>query len=313
MSRSVAVSGAAGYVGGRVCQHLDATGVGVRPLVRTPVPWIPDACPVDLATSTPDRIATALDGVDAVVHLAGSSEVAAARDPDAAIANTVAATRRIAEAARMAGVERMVLLSTIHVYGSAMAGGTVTEDLVPQPRHPYAVARLAGEHLAASVAGLDLVVLRLTNSVGPPIHRDVDRWTLVANELCALAGAGGPLVLRSSGHQWRDFVDLSEVVRVIAAAAGGSVPGGTYNLGAGEARTVRALADRIAHLGTEVTGSEVRVEAPPHDGPDPHPVHVDVGRLAAHVTPPHADIDAALRATIELCVASPSGPATAHR
>lgn len=304
---TVAVTGAGGYVGGRVCAALASSGSEVRSLVRSPVPWVRDPRPVDLATTDIERIADEFTAIDAVVHLAGSSEVAAARDPDGTIANTVAATRRVTEAARVAGVPRVVLLSTIHVYGASLHGGVVTEDVIPHPRHPYAIARLAGEHVAASVPGVDLVVLRLTNSVGPPVHRDVDRWTLVANELCAQAASGGPLVLRSSGHQWRDFVDLSEVVRVIEAAVGGSVPPGTYNLGAGQSRTVRSVADRIAELASEILDRDVRVEAPAHEGPEPAPVQVDVGRLAAHVLPPNPDIDAALRATIELCLAGPPG------
>ena len=302
---TVAVTGAGGYVGGRLCESLAASGNDVRWLVRSPVPWVSNPRPVDLATTDIDTIADEFRGAQAVVHLAGSSEVAAARDPDGAIANTVAATRRVAEAARVAGVARMVLLSTIHVYGASMHDGVVTEDVIPQPRHPYAIARLAGEHLAASVPGVDLVVLRLTNSVGPPVDREVDRWTLVANELCRQAASGGPLVLRSSGHQWRDFVDLSEVVRVIAAAVQGSVPPGTYNLGAGRSRTIRSIADRIAELASGILGRDVRVEAPAHEGPEPEPVQVDVSLLAAHVSPPHPDIDAALRSTIELCLECP--------
>lgn len=307
MTTGVAVTGAGGYVGGRACAALAAAGVSVRPMVRTPVPWVDALHVVDLAAEPVERIAEAFEGLDSVVHLAGSSEVAAARDSDGSIANTVAATRRVAEAARLAGASRLVLLSTIHVYGSSTDGGVVTEDVLPQPRHPYSIARLAGEHVAASVPDIDLVVLRLTNSVGPPIHLDVDRWTLVANELCAQAAGGGPLVLRSSGQQWRDFVDLSEVVRVIASAATGSVPAGTYNLGSGRARTVRSVADRIAVLATETLGREVRVEAPPHEGPAPEAVRVDVSRLAGHVAPPHDEIDDALRATIELCVEGPPG------
>lgn len=302
---TVAVTGAAGYVGGRTCEALGAAGASVRPFVRTPVSRVVDPTVVDLASEPVDELARRFDGVDTVVHLAGSSEVAAARDPDGSLANTVAATRRVAEASRMAGVGRLALLSTFHVYGAAASVGRVTEDLTPLPRHPYSIARLTGEHLAASVDDLDLIVLRLTNSVGPPVHRDVDRWTLVANELCASAATGGPLVLRSSGHQWRDFVDLGEVVRVIAEAATGSLPPGTYNLGAGRSRTVRSVADRIAAIATDLLGTPVRVEAPAHEGPEPDPVEVDVSRLAAHVRPPHVDIDDALRATIELCLSGP--------
>ena len=91
------------------------------------------------------------------------------------------------EAVADSAVKRLVYMSTVHVYGERMTGGaTLTEDMRPEPRAPYAIARLASEHLAAALSrkGIEVVVLRLTNSMGAPAHPAVDRWTLVANDLC---------------------------------------------------------------------------------------------------------------------------------
>ena len=164
----VVVTGAGGYVGGRLVAHLREAGVEVAPTARRPVPWLPDARPLDLVADDAGALVGLCEGRDAVIHLAGASEVRFGSDPDGALADTVVATRRLAEAARTAGVARMVFLSTFHVYGGRTDAGVVHEGLVPEPRHPYAVARLAGEHLAAGAGPDHVVTLRLTNSVGPP-------------------------------------------------------------------------------------------------------------------------------------------------
>lgn len=304
MTSPIAVTGAGGYVGGRVVQHLRSNGCTVLPLARHPVPWMPDALLLDLARSDVSAIVDALGDQVAVIHLAGASEVRASRDPDGALAETVAATRRVSQAAAQAGIPTFVYLSTVHVYGAALEGEAVVDEMsLPAPRHPYAVARLASEHLAAA-AGLDsLVVLRLTNSVGAPADVRVDRWTLVANDLSRRAAAGAPLRLTSSGRQWRDFVDLGDVCRSIAAAAAGRVPPGVYNLGSGRARTVLELAEVIADVAA-VDGSRSVIEAPPHYGPRPAPVQIDVSLLARHLPRPAVPLEDSVRELIDLCRAA---------
>lgn len=305
MTGPIAVTGAGGYVGGRVVQQLRSNGHTVLPLARRPVSWMPDARLLDLAQSDVGVIADALEDHAAVVHLAGASEVSASRDPDGALAETVAATRRVGQAAAQAGIPTFVYLSTVHVYGAALERDSVVDELsLPAPRHPYAVARLASEHLAAA-AGLDsLVVLRLTNSVGAPVDPRVDRWTLVANDLCRRAAVGAPLRLTSSGRQWRDFVDLGDVCRSIAGAAAGHVPPGVYNLGSGRPRTVLELAEVIAAVAAETGGSRPVIEAPPHTGPRPAQVRVDVSLLAQHLPSPAVPLEDSVRELIDLCRAA---------
>ncbi len=147
-----------------------------------------------------DAAARACEGVEAVVHLAGDNEVAAARDPAFALGGTVLATERLVEAVLRTGVRRLVYMSTMHVYGRRMTGGAVlTEDLRPEPRSTYAIARLASEHLTAALAsaGVEVVVLRMTNSVGAPAIRlsTAGLWrptTYVARVRCMAGSSFGP-------------------------------------------------------------------------------------------------------------------------
>jgi UDP-glucose 4-epimerase len=195
-----------------------------------------------------------------------------------------------------------VYVSTVHVYGDRLVpGAVVDEDVPPAPRGPYAVPRLAVEHVVAG--GPDPVVLRLTNAVGAPAHAEVDRWTLVANDLCRSAVTTGELVLRSTGQQCRDFIGLADVVRCIAACTDpAAVPSGTYNLASGRPTTVRALAELVQDRFEARTGRRPPLVAPEPTGPDPEPYRVDPGRLAAlglRATQPLAD---SVDEIIDLCL-----------
>jgi UDP-glucose 4-epimerase len=308
VSGPIAVTGAGGYVGGRLVRALVAAGDEVRPFARRPVDWLPAPTAVgDLATRPIDELTGQLAGCAAVVHLAGANEVQAARDPDGTLAATAAAGRRVAAAARAAGVERLVVLSTTHVYGAA-EGPVLGSGTLPRPRHPYAIARLAVEHLAAAAGPAELVVLRLTNAVGAAADPRVDRWSLVGNDLCRQASLGPTVRLRTSGLQWRDFIALGDAVEAIATAARGAVPAGTYDLGSGRSRQVLELARIVADTATELTGRATAVEAPAAEGAAPTPATVDVAPLAALGVRASTSLEDAVRETLVACLEHPTPP-----
>jgi UDP-glucose 4-epimerase len=301
----VAITGATGFLGSRITEELG--GREVRAFVRTPAPWLEHTPQVALDLLQPvERIAEALEGVEAVIHLAGHNEVIAATDPDRALAETILAGRHVAAAAQLAGVRRVVFVSTVHVYGARLVGGAVVaEDDAPEPRSAYAVARLAVEHLVAATG--DAVVLRLTNAVGAPVHPAVNRWTLVAADLCRTAIATGEVVLQSTGQQWRDFIALDDVARIASAALDPArVPAGTYNVASGEATTIRSLAHLVQDRIEAATGSRPTLVAPDPQGPDPEPYRVDPGRLGALGLEAEVPLAEAVDSIIALCLAHPS-------
>jgi UDP-glucose 4-epimerase len=305
----VLITGAGGYVGGRLTAELLQGGFEVRALGRERAPWLSVEQHVcDLAADGASaELARALDGVRAVVHLAGEDEIAAAETPAAALAGTVVATERVAEACAWAGVERLVYVSTVHVYGARIAPGvTLTEDMRAEPRVAYAISRLACEHLAASLApdSYQLVTLRLTNSVGAPYDPRVSRWTLVANDLCRQGATTGSLTLRSSGVQWRDFVSLRDVCCALVRACepGGEVVPGTYNLGSGRPLTVLALAGMIQDAFERRTGRRPELHAPPPEPDPPAAYHVSVERAVEHGMRVDGSIEDAVAETVDFCL-----------
>lgn len=302
----VLVTGAAGYVGSRLCEELLARpGTAVRAAIRKPVGWLEGVEEVVVELPAIDRSVGICMGVDSVIHLAGPNEVAAAREPERALIDTVAATHRICRAAVNAGVKRFIYLSTVHVYGGALEpGAMVTEATVPAPRTAYAIARLAAEHVvtAAATEGMDAVVLRLTNSVGAPAHPSVDRWTLIANDLCRQAVTKGSLTLRSDGTQWRDFVPLTAVCRLLADAASGALGPGTYNAGSGKSMTVRQLAELIQEMAGSRLGHRPPIYAPPVSGASEPRWTVAVEKLDAAGYRLPTDIRGAIDETVRFCI-----------
>jgi UDP-glucose 4-epimerase len=301
---TVVVTGAGGYLGGRVVAHLAcAGGRPLRATTRRDAPWLPVPVePIDLAAGH-ERLIELCSGAAAVVHLAGANEAVAGADPDRAMAETVAAARHVAEACTAAVVDRLVYVSTVHVYGHALEPEvTVTEETLPRPYSPYAIARLAAEHLVAA-GEVDVVVLRLTNGIGSPVARQVNRWSLVANDLCRQAATTGTLRLRTDGMQWRDFVALEDVCRIVAASLDPNVvPTGTYNLGSGHPLTVRSLAELVQDAVEAMTGTRPPLVAPPPAARPSRPYVVSTDRLAALGLSARVPITAAVDETVRFCL-----------
>lgn len=306
----VLVTGASGYIGGRLVQTFLTRGWIVHALVREHDPTLPvEQTAGDLSVDgAQELVAEVLADAQVVVHLAGEDEVFSAREPASALAGTVRATQNVAQACSQGAVRRLVYLSTVHVYGARVAPGvTLTEEMRPEPRSAYAISRLASEHAAAGTLGdaCELVVLRLTNSVGAPTDAHVDRWTLVANDLCRQGSLEGRLCLLSSGTQWRDFVALGDVCSAIMAAAGEegtAVPAGTYNVGSGRPTTVRALAEMVQDQFELQTGARPPLAAPDPETAPPGPYYVSVERAAAHGIRAQTPLEQAVAETVRFCL-----------
>jgi UDP-glucose 4-epimerase len=296
---TVLVTGAGGYIGQRLVARLVDEGVGVRALVRRPVPW-PEGVDEVVGDLVDDAgvAAKAVAGADLVVHLAGANEAAMGSDPDRAIASTIAAAEQVIAASP----QRVIYLSTIHVYGDALHDGAVVDESTHAvPLHPYAAARLACEEVFER-SGVPTLRFRLTNGVGAPRRPDVRRWSLVANELCREGALSGRMTLRTSGAQWRDFIALRDVESIVVALIDRSFESGLFNLGSGHSVTVRSLTGLIADSFESVGEPRPELVAPPLPDEVPGAYRVDVSHLAElglAVTTPLGD---AVDETVRFCL-----------
>ena len=251
MNRGLAVvSGAAGFVGRSLCAQFAATGRPCRGIVRMQVPgrstrgqWVAVG---DLATTPEDRLATAVEGAFAVVHLAGRAHVFRETAPDAAAAYhaaNVVATERLAIAAARAGVQRFVLASTIKVHGEASTPERpLRADDPCAPQDAYARSKADAERaLAAACAGTSMVpvILRLPLVYGPGVKGNF-LTLLDAVARCA------PLPLRSIDNR-RDLLYVGNLVSAIASLLDlPEPPRGAWLVADGEPVSTPDLVRRLA-------------------------------------------------------------------
>jgi UDP-glucose 4-epimerase len=310
----VLITGGFGYVGGRLAQHLATHGdhsivLGTRR--EMPVPgWCPQAQVVRIDWESEESLRAACGGVDAVVHLAGMNAQECSADPVKALAVNGVATARLVRAAVWRGVRRFIHVSTAHVYGNPLAG-TISEDSCALAVHPYATTHRAGEDavlLANADGKLEGIVVRLSNSFGPPVHAGVDCWMLLVNDLCRQAVTEGRIQLQSAGLQRRDFITLTDACRGVALllqTPSATSRFGVFNAGGEWAPSVLEMAQRIAVCCGDVLGYSPELLRPaPAAGAQALALDYRIDRLRAAGFVPESAIDAEITATLAFCVAS---------
>jgi nucleoside-diphosphate-sugar epimerase len=216
----------------------------------------------------PDACARAVDGVSLVFHLAALGSVPRSiRDAWGSHDANVNGTVRVLEAARVAGVRRVVYSSSSSVYGDTATLPKV-ETGEPLCRSPYAAGKLAGEQytLAYARAGLlEGVALRYFNVFGPR-QSPAGAYAAVIPLWMRAALTGGSARVNGDGGQTRDFTYVDNVVQANLLAAFGPadrVSGQAVNVGAGD----RTSLLRLLELIREVSGSRITVEhAPAREG-----------------------------------------------
>lgn len=184
----------------------------------------------------------ALTGMQAVIHLAAAgSVVMSVEDPVTNFDVNVLGTFRVLDAARRAGVERIVLAST----GGALIGDAtppVDESSLPKPISPYGASKLAGEgyaHAFAKAYGLRTVALRFANVYGPWSERKRGAMTMFFRAI----QAGEPIVIYGDGSASRDYTHVEDISRALELALERDVPGGTVlHIASGVETTVTELA-----------------------------------------------------------------------
>ncbi|MEY9964982.1 nucleoside-diphosphate-sugar epimerase [Streptacidiphilus sp. MAP12-16] len=270
------VTGAAGFIGSHLCEHLLACGDDVVGVDAMTDYYDPSRKRRNLAHllgrerftfRRGDVLALPLDELladaEVVYHLAGQPGVRASWGRQFALYldRNVQATQCVLESARGARLYRLVYASSSSVYGDAEAYPTA-ETLCPRPVSPYGVTKLAAEQLCElyrTCFGVPTVSLRLFSVYGPRQRPD-----MAFARLIRAAFTGEPFPLHGDGEQTRDFTYVRDVVTAMRQAALGPWTG-VANVGGGQRVTmnqviaeVSELAAPVRVLGTPVQDGDVR-------------------------------------------------------
>lgn len=311
MTTSVLLTGGLGYLGGRVAQALVAAGhhvrCGTRQLTALAPTWLPEMRMVHLDWDSGDKLEQACRGVDSVVHLAAMNEIESARDPVSSLQMNGLASLRLLEVAKRSGVRRFVYFSTAHVYGAPLQG-EIDETTLPRPGHPYAITHKVAEDFVLAAHDrkhIEGVVIRLSNGFGAPVTPDVDRWTLLVNDLCRQAAISGELHLNSAGSQLRDFITLADVARAVnhlLELDAGQLADGLFNLGGGKAMSILEMTERIAVRWRALTERDIAIVRPAGDGVPPPALNYRCDKLAATGFTLTGQVDREIDDTLQLCL-----------
>jgi NDP-hexose 4-ketoreductase len=239
------VIGAGGFLGAHVRHRAQAAGMDVVTAGRSELPDSPRHRLADLAADDQARIGAMVAEVapDAVVNCAGATT----GSPDALVAANVDGTFSLVKAMLLAvKPARLVHLGSAAEYGRAEPGIPVTERVPARPAGMYGVTKLAGTRLVelAAAAGLEAVVLRVFNPVGPGAPQAGLPGRLAAELRRALMH--GTEVRLGSFDAVRDFVDARDVAAAAFAAATATVlPHPVLNIGSGRGVPVRAMVKEL--------------------------------------------------------------------
>ncbi len=263
----VLVTGGAGFIGSNLVDALVSQGHDVVVLDDLTTGYEDNVNPAAtlLVGDVADPIVMnqAVAGASVVYHLAAARAVLRSveqpRDTDR---TNTGGTLNVLEAARAAGVRRVVSTSSSSIYGGAATLPTPeTAPLVP--RSPYAVSKLAGEHYARvywELHRLETVSLRLFNVFGPRQRPDSMYAAVIPLFIDALR-KGEPPEVHGDGKQSRDFTYIGDAVAAFVAA--GTAPadrcaGKAYNIAGGRDRSLLDLLDVLRErLGADVEARHV--------------------------------------------------------
>jgi dTDP-L-rhamnose 4-epimerase len=298
VSKTVLITGGAGFIGSHLADELLARGDAVRALdnldeqVHGPGAGRPGylAPEVDLRVGDvrdADAVRDALDGADAVVHLAACVGVGQSMyQIERYTATNNLGTAVLLEALSESPVERLVVASSMSVYGEGLyrgadgrpaagvrrgraqlaerhwevsddAGRPLTPVPTPEDKEPdlssvYALSKFDQERLALLVGeayDVPTVALRFFNVYGPRQALS-NPYTGVLAIFASRYLNGRPPLIFEDGEQQRDFVHVSDVARACALAleAAPEAAGRVLNVGSGRSYSVRGIAERLADV-----------------------------------------------------------------
>jgi UDP-glucose 4-epimerase len=243
----VLVTGGSGFIGSHVVDKLRNNGVevrvydGIMPTYRKDIEFYQGS----ILDNT--SLGFALNGVDAVYHLAAVADVKDVyNNPYHSEAINVRGTINVLEAARSASVKRIIYGSTTWVYSEAAANNVDESTPLHAPTHLYTATKLTGEYYCQSYSklyGMEVTILRYGIPYGPRA-----RDGAVVPIFVRKAINGEPLTIAGDGSQFRKFVYVEDLAEGNMLALKSIAKNKTYNLDGTEKVTIKQIAETIKKI-----------------------------------------------------------------
>ena len=262
MSR-VLVTGGAGFIGSNVVKLLTGEGYDVVVLDNLSSGYEQNLDPFkEISLEVGDvrddeTLARVMENVEIVFHLAASvGNVKSIEQPVEDSEINVIGTIRVLEAARRAGVKKIVCSSSAAIFGE-LQRLPIDEGHPTEPDSPYGVSKLAEEKQCLAfgrIYGLDAICLRYFNVYG--VNQRYDAYGNVIPIFADRLLSRKPLTIYGDGEQTRDFVSVDDVARANLLAARSRGVSGAFNIASGVATTI----NRLATMMSEMSDGEATIE-----------------------------------------------------
>lgn len=267
------VTGCAGFIGNHIVRRLLDENVRVRGVDNFSTgkrenieDLVNDFEFIEGDLCDEDASRRACDGITHILHQASIPSVPrSVADPLASLHSSVTSTVTLLMAAKDAGVKRLVQAASSSAYGDAERLPK-TEDMLPGPLSPYAVAKLTQEYYARAFTvcyGIDTASLRYFNVFGPR-QDPASEYAAVIPKFITLMLEGRQPIIYGDGEQSRDFTYIANVVEgnLAAARCPNPLEGAVINLALGDRISLLDLVNELnGILGTDIQ--------PVHEAPRP--------------------------------------------
>lgn len=246
------VTGGAGFIGSNLVKQLLADGHEVTVLdsllsgYRSNLEPFPDVRFIEGDIRDEQAVREAVRGVEVVYHLAAS--VGNKRSIDHPLMDAeinVLGTLQVLEAARRAGVRKIVASSSAGIFGE-LKTLPIREDHPVEPDSPYGSSKLGMEKECLAYAKLydiEAICLRYFNVYGP--NQRYDAYGNVIPIFAFRMLRNEPLTIFGDGEQTRDFVNVRDVVQANIKASLNVGTSGAFNLGSGHRITINRLVELL--------------------------------------------------------------------
>ena len=271
--KKVLITGADGFIGSHLTEHLVRAGIDVRAFVYynsfNSWGWLDEADDdvkraLDVFSGDirdPHGVRTAMQGCDVVLHLAALIAIPYSyHSPDTYVDTNVKGTLNVVQAARELGVERVLHTSTSEVYGTARFV-PITEAHPLQGQSPYSASKIGADQMAQSFFasfGTPVATIRPFNTYGPRQSARAVIPTIITQ-----VASGAREVKLGAMHPTRDFSHVHDTVRgFVAVAECDAAVGQVINIGSNYEISVGDTARLIAGLmgrDVEFTSDEQRI------------------------------------------------------
>lgn len=255
LTMRILITGGAGFIGSQLSLYLIDKGYQVIPLDNLKFGYLYNFANnkklltnfINMDIRNP-KLEKTMKNIDVVFHIAGIISLPACNDnPFEAYSVNVAGTANVLEAARRAGVKKVVFASTSALYENETTV-PFKESVNPKPTLIYAQTKKAAEDICNSyinMYGIDITILRFFNVYGP--HMDYRPPSYLISYIIGCLLKKEQPILHSNGKQARDFVYVTDVTKLCEIVmTHKKAKNELFNVGSGKTITIQEVFDTIA-------------------------------------------------------------------